>query len=79
MLKYILFTFILGISTPSFCASRTFSNNSLSMNYDKKDLKNNNNFLNNKLALLANKLNKKKKFPFFGIGSLVAFLIACGN
>jgi hypothetical protein len=76
MLKYILITFVFCFSTPSFCASKSFANSSLSMGYAKNEIKNKNIFSINKNALIANKLIKKKRFPIFGIGSIISFFIA---
>jgi hypothetical protein len=76
MLKYILIAFIFCISTPSFCASKSFANSSLSMSYERINYKNKNVFSINKNALFALKLIKKKRFPIFGIGSIISFVLA---
>jgi hypothetical protein len=75
MLKYILITFVFCISTPSFGASQSFSNSSLSMSYVKNEFKGKSIFSINKNALFANKLIRKKRFPIFGIGSIISFFL----
>jgi hypothetical protein len=76
MLKYILITFVFCFSTPSFGASKSFANNSLSMSYVKNEFKDKSVFSINKNALIANKLINKKRFPIFGIGSIISFVLA---
>lgn len=76
MLKYILCAFVLLISKPSFCASNSFANPLLSMSYAKNNSPNKNGFLINKKALIFNKIKNKKRFPIFGIGSIIAFALA---
>jgi predicted acyltransferase len=76
MLKYILITFIFCFSTPSFCASKSFANSSLSMSYVKNEFKGKSVFSINKNALFAIKLIKKKRFPIFGVGSIISFVLA---
>jgi hypothetical protein len=72
MLKYILITFVFCFSTPSFGASKSFANSSLSMSYAKNEFKGKSVFSINKNALFANKLINKKRFPIIGAISLIA-------
>jgi hypothetical protein len=76
MLKYILITFVFCFSTPSFGTSILYTNTSLSMSYVKNKFKSKSIFSINKNTLIANKLINKKRFPIFGTGSIISFVLA---